>query len=129
MVAADERDSGARAALNLGHTVGHAIEAATAYGRYRHGEAIGLGLLAALELSDAPDVRAEVEALARAPRPARSGLDPAVDVTDVLAAIDRDKKRTPQGLGFVLCRGPGAVTTGERVDPDRVRAAVERLRP
>ena len=48
IVAADERDSGRRAVLNLGHTVGHAIEAASAYARYRHGEAVGLGLLAAL---------------------------------------------------------------------------------
>jgi shikimate kinase/3-dehydroquinate synthase len=128
VVAADERDAGARAALNLGHTVGHAIEAATAYGRYRHGEAIGLGLLAALDLSDAPALRDEVEALlTRHGLPTR--LDSAVDVTDVLAAVERDKKRTEDGLGFVLCREPGAVTTGERVDPDRVRAAVERLRP
>ena len=43
IVAADERDSGKRAVLNLGHTVGHAIEAATGYARYRHGEAVGLG--------------------------------------------------------------------------------------
>ena len=45
VVAADEReDTGARAVLNLGHTVGHAIEAATAFPRYSHGEAVGLGL-------------------------------------------------------------------------------------
>ena len=48
VVAADERDAGRRQVLNLGHTVGHAIETATGYTRYRHGEAVGLGLLAAL---------------------------------------------------------------------------------
>ena len=51
VVAADERDGGRRQVLNLGHTVGHAIETATGYARYRHGEAVGLGLLAALALS------------------------------------------------------------------------------
>ena len=56
-------DAGLRAVLNLGHTVGHAIEAASGYERYRHGEAVGLGLLAALRLSDAPDLRDEVEAI------------------------------------------------------------------
>ena len=60
VVAEDERDSGRRAVLNLGHTVGHAIEAASGYSRYRHGEAVGLGLLAALELSGASELRAEV---------------------------------------------------------------------
>ncbi len=48
VVAADERDAGRRQVLNLGHTVGHAIETATGYARYRHGEAVALGLLAAL---------------------------------------------------------------------------------
>ena len=60
VVAEDERDSGRRAVLNLGHTVGHAIEAQTGYERYRHGEAVGLGLLAALRLSGADELRDEV---------------------------------------------------------------------
>ncbi len=126
VVAADERDSGRRAALNLGHTVGHAIEAASAYSRYRHGEAVGLGLLAALELSDAGELRDEVEEIL-----ARQGLPTIIDhsiaVDEVLAAAGRDKKRTAEGLGFVLCARPGEVATGQRVEPDRVRAAVENL--
>ncbi len=63
IVAEDERDDGRRHILNLGHTVGHAIEAASAYARYRHGEAVGLGLLAALRLSEAPELAAEVDRL------------------------------------------------------------------
>src|SRR5262249_56957119 len=54
VVAADERDAGLRAVLNLGHTVGHAIEAASRYERYRHGEAVGLGLPAAPRPPGAP---------------------------------------------------------------------------
>jgi shikimate kinase/3-dehydroquinate synthase len=126
VVAADERDAGQRAVLNLGHTVGHAIEAASGYGRYRHGEAVGLGLLAALRLSDAPELREQVEAILRRHR-LPVALDPTVDVAATLAALQRDKKRTADGVGFVLLGEPGAPRVGELVDPAKVRAAVEEL--
>lgn len=126
VVAEDERDSGLREILNLGHTVGHAIEAASGYGRYRHGEAIGLGLLAALRLSGAADLRDEVEEILQ-----RHGLpttlDPAIEVDDILDALQRDKKRTAAGVGFVLLAEPGEPRTGQTLDPDTVRAAVLEL--
>ena len=123
----DERDSGLRETLNLGHTVGHGIEAATGYARYRHGEAVGLGLLAALRLSDADGLRHEVgEVLDRFGLPA--ALDGSVDVDAVLEAVGRDKKKTAEGVGFVLLAAPGKAQTGQVVDPVRVREAVEELR-
>jgi shikimate kinase/3-dehydroquinate synthase len=126
VVAADERDAGRRQVLNLGHTVGHAIEAGGGYSRYRHGEAVGLGLLAALRLSGADELRDEVaELLARHGLP--SELTPEIGVDEVVAAIERDKKRTAAGVPFVLLAAPGAPRPGELVDPDRVRAAVEEL--
>jgi shikimate kinase/3-dehydroquinate synthase len=126
VVAADERDLGLRATLNLGHTVGHAIEAASGYSRYRHGEAVGLGLLAALRLSDAPGLREQSkEILRRHDLPVR--LDPAIDVDATFDALQRDKKRTADGVGFVLLSEPGEPRVGQLVDPDRVRAAVEEL--
>ncbi len=126
VVATDERDAGLRAVLNLGHTVGHAIEAASGYERYRHGEAIGLGLLAALRLSDAPELRDEVEAiLVRHGLPVE--LDPEVELESTLEVLPRDKKRTADGVGFVLLAEPGAPRTGQLVDPAKVRAAVEEL--
>jgi shikimate kinase / 3-dehydroquinate synthase len=126
VVAADERDGGLRHVLNLGHTVGHAIEAASGYARYRHGEAVGLGLLAALRLSEAPGLRQECESsLRRHNLP--TGLDPAIDLDAVLAALQRDKKRTAAGVGFVLLSEPGQPRPGQLVDPARVRAAVEEL--
>ncbi len=127
IVAADERDSGVREVLNLGHTVGHAIEAESGYTRYRHGEAIGLGLLAALRLSDAPLLRDEVEEIL-----ARHDLPVALESADVeilLAHLQRDKKRTAGGVGFVLLSEPGAPRTGQILDPEVVREAVLELYP
>jgi shikimate kinase / 3-dehydroquinate synthase len=126
VVAADERDSGRREALNLGHTVGHAIEAASGYGRYRHGEAVGLGLLAALRLSGAGGLREQMAAaLARHGLP--TSLDPAVELDAVGVAVERDKKSTAEGPRFVLLERPGEPIVGARVDPDSLRAAVEEL--
>ncbi len=126
VVASDERDSGRRNILNLGHTVGHAIEVATGYDRYRHGEAVGLGLLAALRLSDAEELREEVEAVLEA-NGLPTTLDEAVATGDVLEKTAVDKKHTGAGLGFVLLSEPGEPRWGETVDPDRVREAVEEL--
>jgi 3-dehydroquinate synthetase/shikimate kinase len=126
VVAADERDEGLRAALNLGHTVGHAIEAASGYSRYRHGEAVGLGLLAALRLSEAPELRARAEEILRR-HDLPACLDAGVEVDAVLDALQRDKKRTAAGVGFVLLSEPGRPRVGQLVDPGRVRAAVEEL--
>ncbi|HSS05391.1 MAG TPA: bifunctional shikimate kinase/3-dehydroquinate synthase [Solirubrobacterales bacterium] len=126
VVAADERDSGLRHTLNLGHTVGHAIEAASGYSRYRHGEAVGIGLLATLRLSGAAELRQEVEEILRLHR-LPVAIDPAIDVEDILTALQRDKKRTAAGVGFVLLPEPGRPRTGQILDPDTVRAAVLEL--
>jgi shikimate kinase/3-dehydroquinate synthase len=125
VVAADERDGGARQALNLGHTVGHAIETATGYARYRHGEAVGLGLLAALRLSGQDALRELVEGLlAQAGLPTR--LD-GVDAAAVAEATTRDKKRTGEAVPYVLVQAPGRVTTGHAVGAPEVLAAVREL--
>jgi shikimate kinase/3-dehydroquinate synthase len=126
IVAADEHDDGLRAALNLGHTVGHAIEAASGYRRYRHGEAVGLGLLAALRLSDAAALREQTEEILRR-HDLPVHLDRGIEIDAILDALQRDKKRTAAGVGFVLLSEPGNPRVGQLVDPDRVRAAVEEL--
>ncbi len=127
VVAEDERDGGRRAVLNLGHTVGHAIEAVTGYARYRHGEAVALGMLAALRLSGHAGLRDEVAGLwSAAGLP--TTLDPGIDVDAVVAATGRDKKRTAAGLGFVLVHAPGDVRHGEQVSEGDLWAAVEELR-
>ena len=126
IVAQDERDGGVRQVLNLGHTVGHAIEAVTGYARYRHGEAVALGLLAALRLSDQPELRDEVAELL-----ARHGLPTALEGTDpdaVVMATVRDKKRLGnRPVPFVLLERPGAPLTGCTVEPRALIAAVREL--
>jgi shikimate kinase/3-dehydroquinate synthase len=127
VVARDERDEGLRQVLNLGHTVGHAIETATGYATYRHGEAVGLGLLAALRLSGHGPLRDEVAALlADHGLPAK--LDAGVDPDAVVMATARDKKRVGEGaVPFVLLPAPGTPETGRPVSPRDLIAAVREL--
>jgi shikimate kinase/3-dehydroquinate synthase len=125
VVAEDERDAGRRQVLNLGHTVGHALETVTGYERYRHGEAVGLGLLAALRLSGQEELRAQVRELLSA-----HGLPLVLDgedVEQVIAATMRDKKRTGAQVPFVLLDAPGEVRTGCHVSSSELHAAVSEL--
>ncbi len=126
IVSRDERDGGLRQVLNLGHTVGHAIETTTGYARYRHGEAVALGLLAALRLSGQDELRAEVTELLD-----RRGLPVRLDDGDpdaVVMATARDKKRVGEGpVPFVLLDGPGAPRPGCEVAPRALIAAVREL--
>jgi shikimate kinase/3-dehydroquinate synthase len=112
IVTEDERESGARALLNLGHTVGHAIEAAEGYRGLRHGEAVALGMVAAFELAarighlDGADVerlRALLAALGL-PTAVHPYLEPRV-----LSFIGADKKRRAGQISFVLPGRPGDV--------------------
>ncbi len=126
IVAADERDDGVRQVLNLGHTVGHAIETVTGYARYRHGEAVALGLLTALRLSGLDDLREEVMALLSA-RELPTTLDE-VDPDAIVRATTRDKKRRGEGpVPFVLLEAPGEPRPGCAVDGDALVAAVREL--
>ena len=128
VVAMDERDGGLRQVLNLGHTVGHAIETVTRYAMFRHGEAVGLGLLAALRLSGQDALRDEVAALLAAQGLPIALAPGAVDLDAVVAATARDKKRrSGQPVPFVLLDGPGAARPGCQVGDADLRAAVSEL--
>jgi shikimate kinase / 3-dehydroquinate synthase len=125
VVAEDERDAGRRQVLNLGHTVGHAIEAATGYTRYRHGEAVALGLLVALRLSGREPLRAEVAELMAAHGVPQTFTGATTD--EVLELVERDKKRSGGRVPFVLVEAPGEVSPGHEVQPSELRAAVEEV--
>ena len=123
VVAEDERDEGRRQVLNLGHTIGHAIESATGYSRFRHGEAVAIGLLSALRLSGREPLRREVAALL-----SERGLPlsaPGVDPDAVVELVGRDKKRRGGRVPFVLVESPGRVTPGHEVPERELRTAVE----
>jgi 3-dehydroquinate synthase len=123
VVAEDETESGRRAILNFGHTVGHALEAASGYGLL-HGEAVGLGMLAALSLGEArglgtPALSARATALL-----ARLGLP--VDLgprlsAEVLERVAVDKKRRGGAIRFVFVAKPGETKLVD-VSPDEIAA-------
>jgi shikimate kinase/3-dehydroquinate synthase len=114
----DPHDRGPRTALNLGHTFAHALEAAGAYGEPTHGDAVALGLLAALRLSGLDT--GVVEDVLR-PRPAR------VDRDRAWAALRRDKKSADGRVRLVLLEAPGRPQTGVELPEDDVRAALDEL--
>ncbi len=123
VVAADERESGVRAHLNLGHTFGHAIEATTGFGPIQHGEGVALGLIAAttaaanLGICDSTLPRRVSELLARLGLPVRAILG---DEDSLYAAMRLDKKARDERIRFVLPAKIGEVV----IRDDLPRAAV-----
>ena len=115
----DPHDEGERAMLNLGHTFAHALEAASGYG-LSHGEAVALGLIAALRLSGLDGEAAEIEELLRPVRPR-------VDADAAWAALGRDKKARGGRVQLVLLDAPGRPRTGVQLPEDEVRSALRDL--
>jgi len=115
IVAEDEREHGRRALLNLGHTFGHAIEAAAGYGEWLHGEAVAAGLVMAADLSHrlgwiaAADVARVTSLLARAGLPV---VAPPIGAGRALALMGLDKKVLAGRIRLVLLRrlGEGVVS-------------------
>lgn len=125
VVAADERDQNVRQILNLGHTIGHAIETAAGYGTLRHGEAVSIGMAGALRLSGDEALRKQVVAVCR-----QAGLPvtaKGVSVDNVLDVIRLDKKRVGETVPFVLVTAPGDVTPGHEIPAADLAAAVKEL--
>ncbi len=125
VVSADEREGGARAYLNLGHTVGHALETATGYERFTHGEAVALGLRGALELSrsllSGSDHARALRLVQRLRVQPSTRLDPA-ERERALQALTRDKKAKDGRIRFVLLRALGAPELAYVSPADCIRA-------
>lgn len=127
IVASDERESGLRQILNFGHTFGHALEQVTGFRRFKHGEAVGYGMIMAGRLAVAlglcaSDQAREIERVIRrcGPFPTLSDLSPG----DVLRAMQSDKKARGGQLTFVLPRRIGQVSLHRDISPKAVREAI-----
>jgi 3-dehydroquinate synthase len=130
VVSRDERESGLREMLNFGHTFAHALETATRYGRYLHGEAVGWGMIAASRLSreakllnQAIAERIEALVLGVGPLPPWPRQSPA-QLIQIMAA---DKKTRAGKLRFVLARTIGTVKTFDRIPEGLLRDVLASL--
>jgi 3-dehydroquinate synthase len=130
IVSADEREAGLRRVLNFGHTAGHAIETVTGYRRFRHGEAVGWGMLAASELAVARGLLdADAHAALRALIMQLGPLPPVADlaVSDLLDSIRHDKKVADGRLHFVLPTGIGTTAIVDDVSAKELTAALRKI--
>jgi 3-dehydroquinate synthase len=128
VVARDETEQGERALLNFGHTFGHALETAGGYERFRHGEAVALGMVIAARLSaqlgraPAADARRLSDLLARLGLPVE--IPPGFDPAYLLQLMRLDKKALSGRLRLILWKQAGAAEIVAGVDEDAVLAAL-----
>lgn len=130
VVCADERESDLRRILNFGHTIGHALEAATGYTQLLHGEAVGWGMMAAASI--ARDVKSCAPQTAERIHSAVAGYGPLpavrIRTEDVIARLSSDKKTVAGSVHFVLPEKIGKVKITSDVPPEVVYSAVEQIR-
>ncbi|MCA9755142.1 MAG: 3-dehydroquinate synthase [Candidatus Eisenbacteria bacterium] len=127
VVGEDETDMGVRHILNYGHTFGHAIESATSFERFLHGEAVAIGMVAAAQLSTRtvgmdPEAAKRLEALlVRHGLPVRA---PHVDAENLMELMTMDKKASAKGQRWVLTPEWGKATVSTQVPTEEVRRAL-----
>ena len=130
VVSADEKESGLRRILNFGHTVGHALEAATNYTHFLHGEAVAWGMIAAAQIGHQAGACSEKTAAEIQQSVLAYGPLPPVtcNVDDVIGRLASDKKAVAGTVHFVLPQKIGKVRISSDVPSDVVRGAVEMIR-
>jgi 3-dehydroquinate synthase len=132
IVEIDETDIGIRRILNFGHTIGHAIEAASSYS-ISHGNAISAGMIASARISEKlrhlPSIdRERIETLIRAL--GLSGYIPdSLDSAGILSRLKNDKKKEGDSTNFVLLKKLGVPFINGTVDEDIIKETIEELRP
>jgi 3-dehydroquinate synthase len=130
VVSADEREGGLRRVLNLGHTIGHALEAETGYRRLLHGEAVAWGMIAATNIALSVGRTDSVTAGRIADAVLSLGKLPEVNVgaRKILARLQTDKKTQNGVVHFILPREIGKVEVATDVPEAAVLQAVDELR-
>ncbi len=129
VVTADEREAGPRRILNFGHTAGHALEAVTRFRRFRHGEAVGYGMLVAADLANDRGALSDHDRQALADVISSLGpLPPIADLSasSILEAIQHDKKIVAGTLHFVLPTAIGATLIVDDVKEAELRNALRK---
>ncbi|MEZ5542292.1 MAG: 3-dehydroquinate synthase [Pseudomonadota bacterium] len=128
IVAADERERGNRALLNLGHTFGHAIETGTGYGTWLHGEAVATGMLMAADLSARHGwlAQSDVERTAMLLRRAGLPIAPPAEMTvrQFLDLMAVDKKAVDSGLRLILLKAIGSAVVSADYRPELLSATL-----
>jgi 3-dehydroquinate synthase len=131
IVAEDERESGLRMMLNFGHTVGHAIENSCGYGKYLHGEAVILGICAALKISkDVLGLDAEIanSAIKRLESIPLGHSLAKLDIDRAMSALSRDKKVRDGKVNFVLLENIASPVIVNNISSEKVRETLEWLK-
>lgn len=130
VVSADEKESDLRRVLNFGHTIGHALEAATGYSYFLHGEAVAWGMIAAAGIACdcgfcAPETAEQIVSAVKAYGP----LPPVqCGTNEIVSRLSADKKTLAGSVHFVLPLKIGKVRIAGDVPPEVVRQAVEQIR-
>jgi 3-dehydroquinate synthase len=128
IVEKDEREDGLRRVLNLGHTLGHALEAATGYRRFTHGEAVGWGMIGEAWIARERGLLTEPDCDVIASAVDHLGARPSVSdlpASRILAAIGHDKKARNGKVPFILPTAIGQVVVEPDVQPAEIRRALK----
>ncbi|BAZ82635.1 3-dehydroquinate synthase [Sphaerospermopsis kisseleviana CS-549] len=131
VVSQDEKESGLRAILNYGHTIGHAVESLTNYRLLKHGEAVGIGMIAAGEIAvklglwQKADTERQNALIKKAGLPTK--LPAGLDIAAIIDALQLDKKVKSGKVRFVLPTQIGAVKVTDEVPTDTIRQVLEEM--
>lgn len=125
VVSKDEREAGLRAILNFGHTIGHAIETMTGYRQFLHGEAVAMGMCAAADLAIKMGIfrRGEADRIRGLVRTYNlpDSVPDALNVSEMINAMEIDKKVTSGKLKFILPESIGTVRIEDNVDRELIK--------